>query len=109
MSSREARGRAARREPVSMQTALAGFLRASGWSARMRHVPVFQAWIEALGPELSRRARPARFENGELQVEVESAAHFHELSTFTGETYRERANARLDKPEIARVVFRLRR
>ena len=98
-----------RREAVRVQDALDGFLRASGLSSRMRSWPVFQAWIEALGSDLARRAKPVRFERGELVVEVDSATHFQELASFTGEGYRERANARLPKPEIRRVVFRLKR
>jgi len=104
-----ASGRPVRREAVSVPDALERFLRSSGLSARMRHVPVFRAWNEAVGPELSRRAKPVRFERGELQVEVGSAAHYQELASFTGEAYRERANALLRHPEIARVVFRLQR
>jgi len=92
-----------------MQDALGGFLRASGLAGRMGYWPVFQAWIEALGVDLARRAKPVRFERGELLVEVDSAAHFQELASFTGEGYRERANARLPKPDIRRVVFRLKR
>jgi hypothetical protein len=92
-----------------MQDALGGFLRASGLARRMGTWPVFQAWIEALGVDLARRAKPVRFERGELLVEVDSAAHFQELASFTGEGYREKANARLPKPDIRRVLFRLKR
>jgi len=98
-----------RRGPASMQDALRGFLRDSGLAAHMRHWPVFEAWSHALGSELARSARPVRFTRGELCVEVESAAHLHELSNFSGERYREIANAKLGKPEIQRIVFRLKR
>ena len=98
-----------RRDAVAIRDALDGFLRASGLSARMKTWPVFQAWIEALGPDLARRAKRVRFERGELVVEVDSATHFQELASFTGESYRERANALLRKPEIRRVAFRLKR
>lgn len=101
--------RALVRDAVSMQDAVGRFLRASGLGARMRGWPVFQAWIDAAGTELARHARPVRFERGELLVEVESAAHYQELASFTGETYRQRANERLAKPEIRRIVFRLKR
>jgi hypothetical protein len=98
-----------RRGAASMQDAVRGFLRDSGLAAQMRHWPVFEAWSQALGSELARRARPVRFTRGELCVEVESAAHLHELSNFSGERYREIANAKLGKPEIQRIVFRLKR
>jgi Dna[CI] antecedent, DciA len=109
MSPARARTSASKREAVSMTEALGGFLRASGLGARMKSWPVFQAWIEALGSDLARRAKPVRFERGELLVEVDSATHFQELASFTGEGYRERANAKLAKPEIRRVTFRLKR
>jgi Dna[CI] antecedent, DciA len=102
-------GRAPVRDAVSMQDAVGRFLRASGLGARMRGWPVFQAWIDAAGPELARHARPVRFERGELVVEVVSAAHYQELASFTGEGYRQRANERLARPEIRRIVFRLKR
>jgi hypothetical protein len=109
MRSQEPSEAAARRGAVSMQDAVGRFLRASGLGSRMRDWPVFQAWIDAVGADLARRARPVRFARGELVIEVDSASHLQELSTFTGETYRERANAHLARPEIRRVVFRLKR
>lgn len=92
-----------------MHDAVARFLRASGLGSRMKVWPVFQAFLEAAGAEVARHARPARFERGELLVEVDSSAHYQELASFTGEAVRERANARLERPEIRRIVFRLRR
>ena len=50
-----------------------------------------------------------RFARGELLVEVESAAHFQELSSFTGEQYRVLANRRLGGEEIQKIVFKLKR
>ena len=98
-----------RRGAASMQDAVRGFLRDSGLAAQMRHWPVFAAWSRALGNELARRAQPVRFARGELCVEVESAAHLHELANFSGERYRALANAHLGQPEIQRIVFRLKR
>ena len=98
-----------RREPVPVQGALQRFLRQSGLDRRLRHWPVFEAWNEAVGKSLARRAIPVRFADGELVVEVESAAHLQELKNFTGDHYRALANARLGRTEIAQVVFRLKR
>lgn len=92
-----------------MQDALKFFMRDSGLSSHMRHWPVFEAWNDVLGKDLARRARPVRFQGGELCVEVESAAHLHELKNFTGEQYRALTNERLGKQEIRRLVFRLKR
>lgn len=98
-----------KREPVPMQGALQRFLRESGLDRRLKHWPVFEAWTAAVGPSLARRAIPVRFGDGELVVEVESAAHLQELKNFTGDHYRALANQRLGRAEIAQVVFRMKR
>ena len=84
-------------------------LRARGIDSRSQHVEVFRAWREALGTELAQHARAVRFQRGELLIEVDSAAHFQELQSFTGENYRQRANEHLPQPAIDRVVFKLKR
>jgi len=101
--------RPARKDPVAIGDVVQRFLRASGLSAHMRHFAVYEAWDSALGKELARRARPVGFQNGLLSIEVQSAAHLHELQNFTGEQFRTLANARLGKSEIRKVVFRLKR
>jgi hypothetical protein len=54
-----------------------------------------------------------RFDEGELVVEVSSAAHLNELKSFTGDAFRRQANERLVKhghrATIRRVVFKLKR
>lgn len=101
--------RPVRKEAIALGDALQAFLRASGISTQARHFAVFEAWDAALGRELARRARPVGFRAGTLSIEVQSAAHLHELQNFTGESFRHAANARLGKPEIRKVVFRLKR
>jgi predicted nucleic acid-binding Zn ribbon protein len=44
-----------------------------GWRA-------VQEWAEAVGPQVARRTRAARFADGTLWVEVESSAWMQELS-----------------------------
>jgi hypothetical protein len=97
------------REAVSIGRALDGFLAASGLTERLRHAPVYRAFAEALGVALGRHARAVRFERGNLYVEVDSAAHLHELSNFAGDEFREIANARLGSELIRRVHFQLKR
>jgi hypothetical protein len=96
------------REAVPIARAIDGFLAASGLSERLRHSAVIRAWSEAIGA-LGRHARAVRFAQGDLYVEVDSAPHMHELSNFTGEQYREIANARLESEQIRRVHFQLKR
>ncbi len=97
------------REAVPIAQALDGFLAASGLSERLRHSAVLRVWSEVVGAALARHARAVRFAQAELFVEVDSAAHLHELSNFTGEQYRELANARLGSQQIRRVHFQLKR
>lgn len=98
----------------SFQDALGEFLQSSGLARHMEAFPVFDAWNAAVGPDLARLARPVRFQRGELTVEVESAAHLHELTSFTGEGYRLAANQALEatqssQPTIRRLSFKLKR
>jgi hypothetical protein len=94
--------------PSPIQEAIRSFLRETGLSARPRDERIFAAWCSAAGPELARRAVPVRFRSGELLVEVDSAAHLHELKSFTGEAYRREANGILGSGAIQRVVYKLR-
>jgi len=92
-----------------MKVALERYMRESGLGSRLRDGEVFRAWRQALGVALAARAKPVRFENGELQVSVQSAAHLNELTNFTGEHFRKRANQRIGSERIRSVVFRLER
>ncbi len=85
------------------------YLRETGLGARLRDETVFKAWRDAVGPTLAARARAVRFEHGQLDVVVRSASHLQELSTFTGEGYRKKANLRIGSERIRAVVFRLER
>ena len=90
-----------------IQQAVTAFLRESGIGEKLRPSAVYRAWNAALGEALAQHARPVRFRRGELCVEVDSNAHYHELKNFTGDRLRAAANGRLGKEEITRVVFRL--
>jgi len=69
---------------------------------------VFRAWNAAAGP-LAKRATPVRFQDGELTIHVESAAHFQELTNFTGAALQQATNASLEMQLVQRVVFKLKR
>jgi hypothetical protein len=101
---------AARRGGITpLRVALERYLQGSGVGAKLRDVEVFRAWRSAVGMALAARAKPVRFDQGELEVAVQSAAHLNELTSFTGDTYRKKANQRLGSERIRRVVFRLER
>lgn len=90
-----------------MRHAMDDYLRRTGLGAQLSKARVFKAWRDALGPSLATRARAVRFEQGVLEVAVKSAAHFQELSTFTGEGFRKSANRKLGGERILRIDFRL--
>ncbi|MEW6074153.1 MAG: DUF721 domain-containing protein [Planctomycetota bacterium] len=93
--------------PRPIQHALREFLRQTGLGARPQSGRVFAAWTEVVGPVLAARAVPVRFRDGELVVEVESAVHLQELKNFTGERFRQRANAELGTETIRKLAFKL--
>jgi len=88
---------------------MVAFLRDSGLDSKLAQARVAKAWNEAVGEPMAKRARPVRFQKGELLVEVQSAAHLQELTNFTGERYRVLANKKLGAARITRVVFQLQR
>lgn len=94
--------------PRPIAELIRSFLRDEGLGSARRASRVLQAWSEVVGPQLGARARPVRFRAGELTVEVDSASHFQELRSFTGEGFRVRANQRLGENVIRRVAFKLR-
>jgi hypothetical protein len=97
----------------SLGDALNVFLHSTGLAARLRDTRVFDTWTETIGPKLACHVKPVRFDEGELVVEVSSAAHLNELKSFTGDAFRRQANERLVKhghrATIRRVVFKLKR
>ena len=85
--------------------ALSAFLRSARLDRRLAESQVLAAWNASLGDALAQRARALRFVDGELVVEVASAAHLQELSNFTGEGFRRTANKLLGAERIQRVTF----
>ncbi len=90
-----------------LKDCMSQFLRQAGLDRGLRDARVLGAWRKAVGPGLAPHARAVRFRTGELIVEVQSAAHHHELSSFTGEGFRRAANQQLGAETIRRVTFRL--
>jgi hypothetical protein len=91
-----------------MQDALSRYLARTGLDSKLRNAKVIRAWDQTLGP-MAVHARAVKFQRGELVVEVDSAAHFAELSSFTGEAYRRATNQRLGRETIERVTFQKKR
>lgn len=101
-------GEAGRRSsgPTPLGPTLARILSKTSFASR-EDTRVFEAWIQAVGPELARHARPIGFARGELRVQVDTSARFHELEGFTGEQHRAAANRILAGETIRRLAFKL--
>ena len=84
------------------------YLAGSGLGAQLQRSRVFEAWTRAAGGT-GRRTRAVRFRDGELTVEVQSAALMQELRNFTGEDLRRRTNANLGSERVRRIDFQLER
>jgi hypothetical protein len=92
-----------------LKDVLAAYLRESGIGGKLHDAAVTRAWRECAAARYGQRARAVRFADGELLVEVASAAHLQELKSFTGEELRRAANQRLGSERIRRVTFKLAR
>ncbi len=94
---------------ASIQDILDSYLRSAGIAKGRGIVArVFESWSSVVGREVGRRARPVRFRNGELTVEVDSSALLHELACFTGEDHRRSINGILQRTVVHRVIFKQR-
>ena len=92
-----------------IQDALEGYLSGAGLGSARDTARVNRAWCRAAGTALSSRARPVRFTGGVLLVEVSSAAHLQELTSFTGEALRQKSNEILRGEMIRSIEFKLKR
>lgn len=97
------------RDPIALGEALKAFFKESGLARQVRDHDIHEAWTTSLGPRMAQRARSVLYRNGELVVEVQSAAHKHELEAFTAEQYRRKANQQLGSERIQRVTIKLKK
>lgn len=104
LTEEERRGRT-----MSVGDALSEYLTESGLLRRKRAVPAIDAWNQAVGDDLARRARAVSFRRGELLVEVDSPALLSELRGFAAEDLRTRADALLEGAKIRKLTFKLNR
>ena len=93
----------------TIQDALQSFLKDAGITrSHGIVVAVFRAWETVVGREFAKRARPVRFQRGELTIETDSAALQFELVSFTGEEHRKRVNEILGRELVHRMIFKQR-
>ena len=92
--------------PVGLGEVLGDFLRGQQLRGRDARDPVLELWAEVAGPRYAEQSQAVRFQQGELVVEVASAAHRAELAGFQAEPLRARLNARLGDDRVRRIVFK---
>ncbi len=94
-------------EPAPIQEVLPSVLRGlrdtvTGPVERAR-----KAWAEVVGPLVASRTRVASVDNGQLRVEVASAALKHDLATFRGTEIVRGLKERLPDMGIRHVFYRV--
>lgn len=92
-----------------MEESVAEYLKLSGVLQRKKAMPAISAWENAVGPDLSDRARAVSFRRGILTIEVESSTLLSELRGFAAEDLRARADALLEDETIRKLSFKLKR
>jgi len=85
---------------------LRDFLETKGIAARLRHLEVYSAWEEVVGPTVVAHTRVAGFNRHKLYVDVDSAAHMHELRTFYKSQILADLRERLPRILVNDIVFR---
>ncbi len=94
-------------EPLPIQELVPSILRgmkgpAGGPLDRLR-----KAWAEILGPEAAARTRVASFTDGNVRVEVASAALKHDLVTFRAKEVMGALRERLPDLSVRAVSYRV--
>ncbi len=92
--------------PQRIGEILGGFLDAGGLAGRLKHLEVYGAWEEIVGPGILPHTRIAGLAHHKLYVDVDSAAHLHELQTFHKRQILRDFEARVPGVLIRDIVFR---
>ena len=93
--------------PQRLGEVLSHFFGAKGLSSRIKHLEVYGAWEEIVGPGMLPHTRIAGLAKHKLYVDVDSATHLHELRTFHRKQLLEELHARVPGVLIQDLVFRL--
>ena len=68
--------------PERIGTILRDWLTTSGLGSKLKHLDLYAAWEEVVGPAIRRHTRIAGLAHHKLYVNVDSAAHLQELRNF---------------------------
>ncbi len=92
--------------PQRLGEILSNFLESNGLAARLKHLELYGAWEEIVGPGVLPHTRVAGFAHHKLYVEVDSAAHLHELQTFHKQELLKELQSRVPGTRVLDIVFR---
>jgi hypothetical protein len=92
--------------PEKLGDVLRDFLETSGLAHKLKHLEIYRAWEDAVGPEIAAQTRVAGFAGHKLYVEVTSSARRHELSTFYKRQILDALRQQLPDTRIQDIVFR---
>jgi predicted nucleic acid-binding Zn ribbon protein len=92
--------------PQRLGEILRDFFERSGLSHRLEHLELYGVWEQVVGPDIARRTRVAGFKSHKLYVDVDSAAHLHELRTFGKEKILADLRDHLPSLLVQDIVFR---
>lgn len=68
--------------PEKIGTILRDWFETSGLGNTLKHLDIYAAWEEVVGPAIRRHTRIAGLAHHKLYVNVDSAAHLQELRSF---------------------------
>jgi len=92
--------------PEKLGDILDSFLRTSGLAQKLKHLEVYRAWEEVVGPDVAAATRVMGFAQHKIYVEVRSAARRHELATFFKKRILADLREKLPNILIQDIVFR---
>lgn len=92
--------------PQRLGEILNNFLECKGLTNRLKHLELYGAWEEIVGPGILPHTRVAGFAHHKLYVDVDSAAHLHELQTFHKTELLRELRSRVPGTRVLDIVFR---
>ncbi len=85
---------------------LADLMEAKGLASRLKHLELYGAWEEVAGPACLAHTRVAGFAHHKLYIDVDSAAHLHELQCFRRRQLLKAIQSRVPGILVRDIVFR---
>ncbi|MGN6251405.1 MAG: DUF721 domain-containing protein [Marmoricola sp.] len=93
------------RDPQTLDSSMASFVRDHGWGTELRVHGVFSRWEAIVGADVARHATPESFADGRLAVRAESTAWATQLRLLAADLVR-RLNEVLGDGTVERIEVR---